>query len=171
MQFTWHPIYYFLITQLVKTLPAMRETWVDPWVGKIPWRRERLPTPVFWPGEFHGLYSPMGHKELLSLHQCPNVKMYIVYPKVDYFISIKDNEISLNIPTRYICKSCYIECIACLQWLNLKVKIYACMKTELHIQRAWEEAHSASDCCYMCKGRAWKHCWRYSHFTCIFLHC
>ena len=28
----------------------------DPWVGKIPWRRERLPTPVFWPGEFHGLY-------------------------------------------------------------------------------------------------------------------
>ena len=27
------------------------------------WRRERLPTPVFWPGEFHGLYSPWGHKE------------------------------------------------------------------------------------------------------------
>ena len=24
----------------------------DPWVGKIPWRRERLSTPVFWPGEF-----------------------------------------------------------------------------------------------------------------------
>ena len=24
-------------------------------VRKIPWRRERLPTPVFWPGEFHGL--------------------------------------------------------------------------------------------------------------------
>ena len=22
-----------------------------------------LPTPVFWPGEFHGLYSPWGHKE------------------------------------------------------------------------------------------------------------
>ena len=29
----------------------------------MPWRRERLPTPVFWPGEFHGLYSPWGHKE------------------------------------------------------------------------------------------------------------
>ena len=28
----------------------------DPWVAKIPWRRERLPTPVLWPGEFHGLY-------------------------------------------------------------------------------------------------------------------
>ena len=27
------------------------------------WRRERLPTPVFWPGEFRGLYSPWGPKE------------------------------------------------------------------------------------------------------------
>ena len=26
-----------------------------PGVGKIPWGRERLHTPVFWPGEFHGL--------------------------------------------------------------------------------------------------------------------
>ena len=25
----------------------MQETPVDPWVGKIPWRRDRLPTPVF----------------------------------------------------------------------------------------------------------------------------
>ena len=37
----------------------MRETWV----GKISWRRERLPTPVFWHGEFHGLYSPWGRQE------------------------------------------------------------------------------------------------------------
>ena len=26
----------------------------DPWVGKIPWRRKRLPTPVFLPGELYG---------------------------------------------------------------------------------------------------------------------
>ena len=25
--------------------------------------KERLPTPVLWPGEFHRLYSPQGHKE------------------------------------------------------------------------------------------------------------
>ena len=39
----------------------------NPWVGKIQRRerrRERLLTPVLWPGEFHGLYSPWGHKEL-----------------------------------------------------------------------------------------------------------
>ena len=28
------------------------------------WRREWLPSPVFLPGEFHGLDSPWGHKEL-----------------------------------------------------------------------------------------------------------
>ena len=28
----------------------------------FPWRRERLPTPIFWPGEFHG-DSPWGRKE------------------------------------------------------------------------------------------------------------
>ena len=92
------------MAQLVKNPPAMQETWV----GKIPWKRERLwkrkwqptpvllpgkslgqrslvgyslwgrkkldmterlylltylPTPVFWRGEFHGLYSPWGRKE------------------------------------------------------------------------------------------------------------
>ena len=26
----------------------------NPWVRKIPWKREQLPTPVFLPEEFHG---------------------------------------------------------------------------------------------------------------------
>ena len=52
-----------LVAQLVKNLPAIRETWVLSLVRKIPWRRERLPTPVFWPGIFHGLHSPWGQKE------------------------------------------------------------------------------------------------------------
>ena len=49
--------------QLVKNPPAMWRPGFDPWVWKIPWRREWLPTLVFCPGEFHGLYSPWGHKE------------------------------------------------------------------------------------------------------------
>ena len=53
-----------LVAQLVTNPPAVREIWVDPWVGKIPWRRERLPTPVFWPGECHGLDRPWGGREL-----------------------------------------------------------------------------------------------------------
>ena len=31
-----------------------RKSRFDPWVGKIFWRKEWLPTPVFLPGEFHG---------------------------------------------------------------------------------------------------------------------
>ena len=42
----------------------MWETWVRSLGWEDPWRRERwLPTPAFWPGEFHGLYRPWGHKE------------------------------------------------------------------------------------------------------------
>ena len=36
---------------------------LDPWLRKFPWRRERLPSPVFWPGESHRMYSPWGCKE------------------------------------------------------------------------------------------------------------
>ena len=59
---------------LVKNPHAMQETRFYLWVGKIPWRREKLATPAFWPGEFNGLYSPWGGKEsdrteLLSLLQ------------------------------------------------------------------------------------------------------
>ena len=40
----------------------------DPWVRKIPWRRKWQLTPVFLPGESHGLrslegYAPWGHEE------------------------------------------------------------------------------------------------------------
>ena len=48
---------------MVKNPPAMQETPVLFLSWEDPWRRERLPTPVFWPGEFRGLYSPWGHKE------------------------------------------------------------------------------------------------------------
>ena len=52
---------------MVNSLPAMRAKF-DSWVGKIPWRREWQPTPVFMPGELHGQrslagYSPWARKE------------------------------------------------------------------------------------------------------------
>ena len=47
------------MAQLVKICLQRGRPGFDPWVGKIPWRRERLPTPIFWPGEFCGLSSFM----------------------------------------------------------------------------------------------------------------
>ena len=48
------------MAQMVKNPPAMQETWVRSLGREDP--LERLPTPVFWPGGFHGLYSPWGAK-------------------------------------------------------------------------------------------------------------
>ena len=42
-----------LVAQLVKYPPAMQRPGFDPWVGKIPRRREGLPTLVFLPVEFY----------------------------------------------------------------------------------------------------------------------
>ena len=56
LQYSWAS----LVAQLVKNLPAMLKTWVRSLGWEDPWRRERLLTPVFWPGEFHGLYSLHG---------------------------------------------------------------------------------------------------------------
>ena len=49
-----------LVTQLVKGPPAMQEAQFDSWVGKIPWRRVRLPTPVIlgFPGGSDGKNPP-----------------------------------------------------------------------------------------------------------------
>ena len=39
-----------LVAQLVKNPPAMWGPGFDPWVRKIPRRRDRPLTPLFWPG-------------------------------------------------------------------------------------------------------------------------
>ena len=49
LQYSWTS----LVAQLGICLQCGRSGF-DLWVGKIPWRRERLPTLVFLPGEFHG---------------------------------------------------------------------------------------------------------------------
>ena len=45
-----------LLTWLIGKEPTSqcRSLGFDPWVGKIPWRREWQPTTVFLPGEFRG---------------------------------------------------------------------------------------------------------------------
>ena len=54
------------MAQTVRNLPAMRETWFDPLVGKIPWRRAWQPTPVFLPGESPWTEEPGGLQSMGS---------------------------------------------------------------------------------------------------------
>ena len=56
------------MAQLVKNLPAVWETWVRSLGWEDPLEKN---TPVFWPGEFHGLYSLWGPKESDMTEQLP----------------------------------------------------------------------------------------------------
>ena len=49
-----------LVAQMVKNLPIMRETWVNPCAGKIPWRRAWQPALVALPGESQWTEEPGG---------------------------------------------------------------------------------------------------------------
>ena len=98
---------------LVENLPAMWETWVRSLGCEDPWRREWLPTPVYWAGEFRGLYSPRGSKELDTTERIP-VTIYKINNKdwkgdnIPYLIIIyngedseKEYDISIFIQNRY----------------------------------------------------------------------
>ena len=61
----------------------MQETWVQSLGWEDPLEKERLPTPVFWPGKFHGPYSPWGGKESdttegLSLHSTELMEPFVL---------------------------------------------------------------------------------------------
>ena len=43
------------MAQMVKNPLAMQENWVRSLGWEDPLEKERLPTPVFWPGEFQGV--------------------------------------------------------------------------------------------------------------------
>ena len=78
----------------------MRETgiwshWEDLEVGKIPWRREWQPTPVFLPGVFHGQrslvgYSPWGRKESDTTEQLTLSLVVKLWNLNSFYIIIED---------------------------------------------------------------------------------
>ena len=47
----------YQVAQMVKNPLVVQENQFDPWVRKIPWRREWQPTTVFLPGQLHGQRS------------------------------------------------------------------------------------------------------------------
>ena len=82
----------------VKNQPAMQETWTRSLV-RFPWRRRAWqPTPVFWPGEFHGQrslvgYSPWGHKDLDTAEQLNKKKFLrpLITNKTEHFFIFTGN--------------------------------------------------------------------------------
>ena len=63
----------------------LQYTW-DSLVAQLvnrPWRREQLPTLVFWPREFHGLCSPLDHKELDTTETLSLAGEATVHPELE----------------------------------------------------------------------------------------
>ena len=58
----------------------------------IPWRKERLPTAVLQPGEFHGLhmYNPWGRKESDTTEQ-----LSLIYFLTSLFLPLSNVAINL----------------------------------------------------------------------------
>ena len=58
-----------LVAQLVKNSLAIRRPWFSSWAGKILWRRDRLPTPVFlgFPDRSDGKESACNARNLGSI--------------------------------------------------------------------------------------------------------
>ena len=94
----------------------------NPWVGKVPWRRERPPTRVSWPGEFHGLYSPWGHKAWdmtkqlsLSLGGAGNtIQKWHRSRKWTSVLRWKRTHMSTSCRHNRLCKSCVLQKL--LRW-------------------------------------------------------
>ena len=59
LQYSWAS----LVTQLVKNLPATQDTQILSFGWQDPLEKETATSPVFWPGEFRGLYSLQDHKK------------------------------------------------------------------------------------------------------------
>ena len=75
--------------QWLRIFLKYRKLRLDLWVGKIPWGRAWLPTPVFLPGKSHGErslvgYSPWGHTESgtakqLRIHNVKHTTKYCTH--------------------------------------------------------------------------------------------
>ena len=76
---------------MLKNLPGVQETWVQSLVRKMPWRKKWQPTPVFLPGEFHGLrsladYGPWGSQEFyLCYKQIDHLGVLVQKPKPKWY--------------------------------------------------------------------------------------
>ena len=85
-----------LVAQMVKSLPAMWETWVRPLGQEDPPEKE-MATPVLLPGKFHGRrslvgYSPWGCKESDMTEQLHFLYPYCIVEKAFICFVVSDSQ-------------------------------------------------------------------------------
>ena len=110
------------------------EMWFDPWVGKILWRRNLQPIPVFLPEKFHGQrilagYSPWGRR-VEHDWACTHILIYFTY---SYKMVTQ-----CPLPFIYICiypvfsSWCWEQelCTCLTWWLTWRIR-------DFHIKNCW----------------------------------
>ena len=81
-----------LVAQLVKNLPAMWETWVQPLGWEDPLEKGTPTHSSIWPGEFHGLYSPWSRR---VRHDWATFIFFTVQSSPDNLVSEGQNHLHL----------------------------------------------------------------------------
>ena len=122
-----------LIAQMVKNVPAMRETRVWSLGREDPWRREWQPTPAFLPGEFYGQKSNW----LARVHVVPKIRhdwATNVYWSFSFSVSPSKN-IQVWFRDRFHLLADQRTLKSLLRQHNLKVKFY-CAQLSL-----WSNSH------------------------------
>ena len=66
---SWPILWASLVAQWLSICMQYTKLRFDPWVGKIPWRREWQPTPAFLPGKSHGQRSLAGYSPWVAKSQ------------------------------------------------------------------------------------------------------
>ena len=99
---------------------------LETWVGKIPWGRERLPIPVLWPGEFHGLYSPWGHKESDMTEQLSlSIKtLFFCYTKTQFL------ETHINLLNNFLWSDILICVLSIVHSIDVKFSVLTIKNTK-----------------------------------------
>ena len=82
-----------------------------PGLGTSPGEWKRVLTPVFWPGEFHELYSPWSHKESDLTEQ---LSLWRHYMGINYIKYAKINTFNQNRPPKKAV--CYISASKAVAW-------------------------------------------------------
>ena len=120
----------------------------NPWVRKIPWRREWLPTPVFLPGVSHGQrglagYSPWGHKESDTTEQLTlSPSLFHVPDRQPYWLVL--------LGSHYIYTPCHVTLLfsPTMEWaVCLSPWLWAPFQDVSKCYRCWWLGEFARECC------------------------
>ena len=113
---------------MVENLPAMQEMGLDSWVGKIPWRRECLPTLVFLYGESHGQKNLEGSSPWDFPGKNTGVGCHSLLQGI--FLTQGSNPVSHvsawqadSLPLRHWGKAQWVHCIPSISWGSQVINI------------------------------------------------